>query len=306
MTLTGSPRSVRSFLARSDHVRVAPQVLHLGHVDRDRERARPARSGRRSRPRRRSRRHGRGHLHAEQAGAEPGEVVRAGRGLEADQVGAEHPPEQLGPAGQLHEQLGRRERDVHEEADAQVGSQLAEQRRHQLQVVVLHPDHRVALGVVGGDLGEPPVHPLVRLPPAAVEGRRLDRVVVERPERGVGVALVVVLVVVAGQRHGSHPDTVGIWYERRGIDPAGPADPRPVPVAQDRVQRADQPARAARPGGRAVREHRLVDRQPIGDDQQGSSRHCEPPVPPVHPRARVDRGSLGGIDQFVVFLLTQS
>ena len=42
-------------------------------------------------------------------------------GLEADQVGAEQPAQDLGPPRQLHEQLDRRERDVQEEADPQVG-----------------------------------------------------------------------------------------------------------------------------------------------------------------------------------------
>ena len=52
---------------------------------------------------------------------------------------------------------GRRERHVQEEADAQVGPELAQQRRDQLQVVVLHPHHRAGLGDLGRRLGEPPV-----------------------------------------------------------------------------------------------------------------------------------------------------
>ena len=70
--------------------------------------------------------------------------VRRRRGpLEADQVRAEQPLDDRRPPGQLGEQLVGREGDVQEEADGQVGPLLAEQRRHQLQLVVVHPDDRV-------------------------------------------------------------------------------------------------------------------------------------------------------------------
>ena len=59
---------------------------------------------------------------------QPDEVLGAAGHLEADQVGAEQPFEDLAPPRQLLEQLGRRERDVQEEADAQVGAQLAQHR----------------------------------------------------------------------------------------------------------------------------------------------------------------------------------
>ena len=52
---------------------------------------------------------------------QPDEVLGAAGQLEADQVGPEQALEDLPAPGQLLEQLGRRERDVQEEADAEVG-----------------------------------------------------------------------------------------------------------------------------------------------------------------------------------------
>ena len=67
------------------------------------------------------------------------EVGCATRQLEPDQVGAEQPFEELTPPRQLLEELGRREGDVQEEPDAEVGAQLTQLLRDELQLVVLHP-----------------------------------------------------------------------------------------------------------------------------------------------------------------------
>ena len=63
----------------------------------------------------------------------------------AEQAGGD-----LGAPRQPHEQLDRRERDVEEEADDEVGPLVAQHLRHELQVVVVDPHDRL----VGGDLGE--------------------------------------------------------------------------------------------------------------------------------------------------------
>ena len=80
------------------------------------------------------------YLQPEQVTGEPDEVLRGEPLLEADEVGAEEPAEDLRPQRHLHEQLDRRERNVEEEADPQVGSPGAQHRRHELQLVVVHPD----------------------------------------------------------------------------------------------------------------------------------------------------------------------
>ena len=71
------------------------------------------------------------------------------------------------------------------------GRSIAQHLRHQLQLVVLDPHGRAVGGGVGGGLGEAPVDLDVAVPPLAVVDRLDDDVVVERPQRGVGEALVV-------------------------------------------------------------------------------------------------------------------
>jgi hypothetical protein len=98
---------------------------------------------------------------------------------------------------------------VQEEADPQVRAFLAEHRRDELELVILHPDDGAVLGDAGGRVGEAPVDLDVVVPPVTVELRRGDRVVVERPERAVGQPLVVLLDVGFGQGDGMHADAVG-------------------------------------------------------------------------------------------------
>ena len=95
---------------------------------------------------------------------QPHEVGGAAGHLEADQVGAEKALEDLAAPGQLREQLGRRERDVEVEADAQVGPQLAQHPRHQLELVVVDPDRGALLGDLRRLVGEPAVDRRRRCP----------------------------------------------------------------------------------------------------------------------------------------------
>ena len=83
---------------------------------------------------------------------QPDEVLGAAGQLEADQVRAEQPLQDLAAPGQLLEQLGGGERDVQEEADPQVGSELTQHLRHELELVVLDPD----LTALVGDPRPPP------------------------------------------------------------------------------------------------------------------------------------------------------
>ena len=127
------------------------------------------------------------------------EVGGVAGALEADEVGAEQALDHLLAPRQLREQLERRQRDVVEVADPQVRPQLAQHLGDQLQLVVVHPHGGAAGGLRGGRLGEPPVDPLVGLPPVPVERGRLDDVVVQRPQGVVGEALVELLEVVLGE-----------------------------------------------------------------------------------------------------------
>jgi hypothetical protein len=200
------------------------------------------------------------------AGAQ--EVVRVGRPLESDEVGAEQPVEDLTAPGELREQLVGRERDVVEEADPQVRSNVAEQLRHQLELVVLHPDGRAGGCLGGGDVREPPVDVHVAVPPAAVVDRRGDDVVVERPQRAVRHALVVVRDLPAGQRDGDEVHVGGVERRRRLPLGPGPPDPRATVLPEHRLQRGDEPSRAGQPGDAAVGFVTPVDGQPVGHDDE--------------------------------------
>src|SRR5262249_22500478 len=144
----------------------------------------------------------------EQVTGEAEEVLRAERALEPDQVRAEQAPHDLHASRQLHEQLDRWERDVQGEADPQVGTRAAEDRRHELKLVILDPHGGARVGDPGGLGGEALVDSKVRIPPLALEHRRLDRVVIQRPQARVREALVVALDVVRGQWHRVQFDAV--------------------------------------------------------------------------------------------------
>ena len=71
-----------------------------------------------------------------------GEVLRGHWHLEADHVGPQQPLEDLVAPRQAHEQLLGRIRDVEEEPDAQIRAERPQERRDELEVVVVHPDGR--------------------------------------------------------------------------------------------------------------------------------------------------------------------
>ena len=240
-------------------------LLQGRRVDRDRERRRPdlavGRPGP-SPPGDQARRPA--------AGAQ--EVRRVGAALEAQQVRAEQPVDDLAAPGQLGEDLVTRERDVVEEADPDVAALLADHLRDQLQLVVMHPDRRPGRRLVHGGLRERPVDRHVGVPPPAVELGRGDDVVVERPQRRVAESLVVVPDLVRGQAHAHQVQAVHLEGPWCGPRVAGPADPHAPRLAHDRFQRADQPARTGPPLCLAVRALGPVHRQPAGH-------HHEPMTP---------------------------
>ncbi len=134
---------------------------------------------------------------AEEAAGGAHEVAGVAAALEAHQVRAQQAVDD-GPAPrQLGEDFRRGEGDVVEEPDLQVRARLAQHLGDQLELVVLHPDRGALVGVLDDGVGEPPVDLAVGVPPGPVELRRGDHVVVQRPQGGVGEALVEELDVVA-------------------------------------------------------------------------------------------------------------
>ena len=200
---------------------------------------------------------------------QPDEVLGAAGQLEADQVRAEQSLQDLAAPGQLLEQLGGRERDVQEEADPQVGSQLAQHLRHQLQLVVLDPHLTALVGDPGRRLGEALVDGHVAVPPLAVVGRGSDDVVVERPQRAVREALVVELDVLG--RQVDRLELQVVVGERLDVvvGRAGPADPGAAVGAHHRLEGGHQTAGGGAPLHRSVGVLEPVDRQPVGHHDEG-------------------------------------
>ena len=203
-----------------------------------------------------------------QAAAGTQHVVGVGGALEAQQVGAEQAEQHLTTPRQLGEDLVRRERDVVEEPDPDVGAQLAQHLRHQLQLVVLDPHRGPGSRLVGGRRREAPVDRAVGLPPVPVEQRWRDHVVVQRPERPVGHALVVLGDLGMAQRDRCELEPLGVDLTRGLAGGAGPPDPHPPMTAEDRLERGDQSARTGLPPLCPVGQEDSVHGQPVGDDDQ--------------------------------------
>jgi len=81
---------------------------------------------------------------------------------------------------------------MQEEADAQVAALLPQHLRDKLQLIVIYPHGRAGGRLLGRCPREAPVDPDVGIPPWPPELRRGDHIVIERPERAVAEALVVV------------------------------------------------------------------------------------------------------------------
>jgi hypothetical protein len=209
-----------------------------------------------------------GHV-AEQASDGPGEVAGVRGALEADHVGAEQALDDLRAPGQLRVDAVGREGDVVEEADREVGAQFPQHLGHELQLVVLHP-HRGAGGRrLGARVGEALVDLDVALPPLAVVGGLGDDVVVERPEGVVGEALVVLLELLGAEVHRDDPDAVAEKRVERVVGDPRPADPGALVGAHDRLEGGHETAGRVLPGRRSVVVEHPVDREPVGQHDEG-------------------------------------
>jgi hypothetical protein len=160
--------------------------------------------------------------------------------------------------------------DVVEEPDLEVRACLAEHLGYQLQLVVLHPDGGSLVGVPDHGVSEPPVDLPVGIPPGPVEFRRRNHVVIQRPERGVGKALIEEFDVVRAQldRDQVHASMAeGLDGLVRG---AVPAHPRAVGLGHHRSQGGHQAARRPAPAAVAapVLRGAAVNREPVGHDHE--------------------------------------
>jgi len=174
----------------------------------------------------------------------------------------------------LGEDLIPRERDVVEKADPQVGAVVPQQSGHKLQLIVVHPHLGVRGGCRGGGDGEPLVDLGVGVPPAAVELRWGDHVVVKRPQRRVGKALVEGFYFLLRKRHGDQVDAAGLERLRCIAGGPRPADPAAAGLGHDWLQCGDQPSRAGLPLCRPVGSIDAVYRQPVRDHDDVTAADC--------------------------------
>ena len=101
-----------------------------------------------------------------------------------------------------------------------------------------------------------------------MERRRLDDVVVERPQGVVGEALVELLQVVLGEHHRDQLGAVDVERLELEVGRAGPAHPGAGRARHHGRERGDQPAGGAGPGGFAVVVEAHVHGQPVRDDDE--------------------------------------
>src|SRR5690606_19253047 len=176
-----------------------------------------------------------------------GEVQRGASGLEAEIVGAEKTLQDLAPPRNPLEDLRRRKGYVEKEPDPGLGEPLPHHGRHELQLVVVHPDDVPFRGHVGDGVCEALVDGDVAPPPVAVELGRADGVVVERPDGAVAESVVVVLDLLLVEGDDEVVDAIDVQSARLAAGGTVPADPDASGLAEDRGQRGDQPAGARHP-----------------------------------------------------------
>lgn len=158
------------------------------------------------------------------------EVAHVVVGVECDQIGSQHAPQDLRPFGQDAEEFVRREGDVVEITDAQRGTMFAQQSGQQHELVVLHPDDVVGFDPAENLFAEERVDFPVGLPEIlAVAGER-EEIVAQRPDRAVAVPFVVVRDLFRREENGvevhfrqffadAPPVFVGLYVDSRPADP---------------------------------------------------------------------------------------
>ena len=192
-------------------------------------------------------------------------------GLEADQVEEGEAAHELLVHGQGRQELagrqGRVQKKAHPVADAEPTQFLAERN----QMVIMDPDDVVGPQHAGQLSGKVRVDaPIAGVIPA-LEVDEIDAVVKKRPERGVGEAVVILLVVAFAEIHAGagHPPALGQVHGLvgDGDDLAAPAEPD-APGAPERGKHGDGQTAGGGPA--------LVDRRdPVRNDDH-SVRHASP------------------------------
>ena len=130
--------------------------------------------------------------------------------LQADEiVGGEH-ARQLAVLGDGEKCLRRRQRDVQKKADGIGDAERAQLHAERDQVIVVHPDRVVRPQQRTQCLGEALVDVEIDLVVASLELRDVEPVVKYRPQHGVGIAQVVLVVLARAERQGGDRCAAGL------------------------------------------------------------------------------------------------
>src|SRR5690606_32591538 len=162
-------------------------------------------------------------------------------------VASQHACQERPPPRKALEDLGWRKRKVEAESDPHSRHHGSDHGRHELELVVVDPDQVVFGGDVDHGVGEPLVHLQVGTPPVAMKLRWPDGVVVQRPDRSVAKAVVVVVELARIEWDGEVVDAVGLEALDLAAGGTCPTDPDPAPFTQDGRERRYQSSRTGRP-----------------------------------------------------------
>ena len=208
-------------------------------------------------------------VHARLRGHIVTEQVQPFAGLEADQVIVEHRLNEPPMVRQGHQQLAHRPGRVQEEADPVLHPETPQVPGHGDHVVVVNPEDIVRLDQGSQNLGEPGIGPLIPLAVGPFIGGQVDPVMEQRPQRPVGIAVVVFVDILGLQIDQGDGDPRAILHLQRAGEMfdrlAGPAEPQAVVFPQGRRQGHGQTAGRAC-GGVPGRGHA------IGNDDQAAHR----------------------------------
>jgi len=162
------------------------------------------------------------------------------------------------------------------EADPRSWETLADHPGHQHELVIVDPN-RIGLGRVFRDVvGKTRVDLSVDLELVAFEGSPFWHVVEQRPERGIGVAQVVLARFRLGDRHWNEPALKkrGAHLLKRPVSQV--ADPKAVAILVYGTECRDQSATAARDFGTTCSAAPHRHGQTVGDEDE--STHGYPPL----------------------------
>ena len=173
---------------------------------------------------------------------------------------------------------------MQKEAYAEVWPHCPQHLRHQLQLVIVHPNSRSRRGGFGHGSRVPVVDRHVGVPPLPVERRASNRVVVQRPQGGIGKPEVKLLELGIVEGHGTQLDPRVLRRHDHLNTTAWPTDPHNRPACQRRCQCRDQAAGAQIPMHLPVALH-PPDRQPVSHhDQLRSARPTARLTATIHHR----------------------